>query len=126
MAKSALNRPGHTMHGWTRGMTRLEEMLHLADRLGQIERGSAGADLSLHLALDLEGDVMPYTRQPALAFELLPRPYAWLPARRSDERIYMACRRLDGAMLHRQWARTLPLAMCGALLRAHAALASEA
>jgi hypothetical protein len=107
-------------------VTRSEEMLHLADRLGQVERGGAGADLSLHLLLGLEGDVMPYTRQPALAFELLPLLYAWLPARRSDERIYMACRRIDGTLLHRQWARTLPLAMCGALLRAHAALAGEA
>jgi hypothetical protein len=107
-------------------VTRIEEMLHLADRLGQVERGGAGADLSLHLVLGLEGDVMSYTRQPALAYELLPLLYAWLPPRRSDERIYMACRRTDGAMLHRQWARTLPLAMCGALLRAHAALTAEA
>lgn len=107
-------------------MTRIEEMLHLADRLGQVERGGAGADLSLHLALGLEGDVMPYTRQAALAFELLPAAYAWVPPIRSGERIYMACRRMDVAVLHRQWARTLPLAMCGALLRAHAALAREA
>jgi hypothetical protein len=49
-----------------------------------------------------------------------------VPPIRSGERIYMACRRMDVAVLHRQWARTLPLAMCGALLRAHAALAREA
>ena len=98
-------------------------MLDLADRFGQLDRGGAGADLSLHLALALDGDVLPYTREPALAVRLLPQPYAWMPARRSDERIFMACRRVDGAALHRQWARTLPLAMCGALLRAHAALA---
>ncbi len=98
----------------------------MADRLGQVERGGAGADLSLHLALDLNGDVLPYSREPELAFRLLPQAYAWMPARRSDERIFTACRRLDGAALHRQWARTLPLAMCGALLRAHAALAGAA
>ena len=107
-------------------MTRSEGLLHLADRLGQVERGGAGADLSLHLALALEGEVMPYTRRAELAWDLLPERYAWLPPIRSGDRVYMACRRADDGLLHRQWARTLPLAMCGALLRAHAALAAEA
>ncbi len=106
-------------------MTRGEDLLHLADRLGQVERGGGGADLSLHLALALEGDVLPYTRQAGLASGLLPQRYAWLPPIRSGDRVHMACRQTDGGLLHRQWACTLPLAMCGALLRAHAALAAE-
>jgi hypothetical protein len=74
---------------------------------------------------------MPYTRNEAAARSLLPAGFEWLPFTYSGSTVYAACRRsgMDGEHRHPphgQWGATLPLAMCGAAMRARAALAKDA
>ena len=61
------------------------------------------------------------------AQSLLPAGFELLPATYAGGAVYAACRRsgMDGELPHPhhgQWGTTLPLAICGACLRAHAGL----
>jgi hypothetical protein len=68
-----------------------------------------------------------YTTQEEAARGLLPAGFEWIPIAFARGGVYVACRRsgLDGELPyphHGQWGATLPLAICGAVMRAHAAL----
>jgi hypothetical protein len=83
----------------------------------------------VHAAIGRAGVVLPYTRNEASARGLLPDDFEWMDPTYSGGTVYAACRRsgtgADGfPYLHYgQWGRTLPLAMCGAVVRAYAGLA---
>jgi hypothetical protein len=69
--------------------------------------------------------VQPYTHEVWAARDLLPAGFEWLPSTYSSGAVYAACRRsgTKGGWLHPhygQWGRTVPLALCGAILRARA------
>ncbi len=90
--------------------------------------GTPEADRAIHKALGRLGPDPSYTAGNAAAEELLPPGFEWMPATYSGALVYAACRRagLDGEWSyphHGQWGPTLPLAMCGAVLRAWAKLA---
>jgi hypothetical protein len=110
-----------------RAVTPFDRFIRIADRLGQVAAGSLLADLAIHKALGLAGVVMPYTRNEVAARSLLPAGFEWLPSTYSGGVVYAACRRsgIDGAWPyppHGQWGATLALALCGAVMRANAAL----
>jgi hypothetical protein len=71
--------------------------------------------------------VLAYSREEPAARSLLPAGFEWRPPHYIGPLIYAACRRsgMDGEWPyphHGQLGRTLPLAMCGAVMRACAAL----
>ena len=109
-------------------MTTFDRFIRMADRLGQVEAGSPEADRAIHDALSREGPVLAYTSEELAARLLLPAKFEWMEHTYSGGMVYAACRRSgrgdDGFRHphHGQWGRTLPLAMCGAVLRAHAGL----
>lgn len=108
-------------------MTRFARLIRIADRLGEVEAGSAAADLAIHAAIGLPGEPPPYTTDEAAARGLLPDGFEWMESTYLAGTVYMACRRmgLDGEWPyphHGQWGRTNALARCGAAMRAHAAL----
>jgi hypothetical protein len=79
------------------------------------------------LAIEREGQVLSYTSHEGAAWCLLPPGFEWIPSTYAGRQVNGACRRskLDGAWPyphHGQWGRTLPLAVCGAVMRAYAAL----
>jgi len=106
-----------------------DHLIDLAEQLAEVTAGSSAADLSVHLALGLEGHVLAYTRLEAMAWGLLPRDCRWTPCIYASGRVFAACQRketqVDGlrSPRHGQWGATEPLAMCGAVLRAWAKLA---
>jgi hypothetical protein len=110
--------------------TRPARLIAIANRLGEVQAGSVEADRIIHRALGRVGQVLPYTREEAAARGLLPDGFKseTVPVY-SDGAVYAACARsgtgADGLPHphHGQWGRTLPLAMCGAALRARAKLA---
>ena len=102
-------------------------MIHIADRLGQVQAGSPAADQAIHQALDRSGPVLTYTTAEDAAQSLLPAGFELLPATFGGGAVYAACRRIgmDGELPHRTMGSggtTLPLTICGACLRAYAAL----
>ena len=104
-----------------------DQLIHIADRLGQVQAGSPAADQAIHQTLNLSGPVLAYTTAEDAAQSLLPAGFELLPAIFGGGAIYAACRRsgTDGELPHQhhgQWGTTLPLAICGACLRAYAAL----
>jgi hypothetical protein len=108
-------------------VTAFERFIRIAERLNQVEAGSPEADRTIHQALDRGGPPVPYTTEEEAARGLLPVGFEWLPNIPGAGTIYAACRRsgMDGDLPHPhhgQWSATLPLAMCGAAMRAHAAL----
>jgi hypothetical protein len=108
-------------------VTRFDRLIRIADRLGEVAAGSIEADRTIHDALGLAGPVQPYTREEAAARGLLPPGFEWRLPTYSSGKVYAACRRsgMDGEWPHPhhgQWGPTLPLAMCGAVMRANAAL----
>src|SRR3954470_5099539 len=112
----------------TAAQVSFNRLLRIADQLGQVPAGSLLADLAIHDALGLIGVAMPYTRNEAAARSLLPPGFEWLPSTYSGGAVYAACRRSgqDGEWPHPhhgQWGAALPLAMCGAVVRAYAGLA---
>jgi hypothetical protein len=108
-------------------VTPFDRFIRIAERLGEVTAGSLLADLAIHDALGLAGVVIPYTRNEAAARSLLPAGFEWLPPHYSGPVVYAACRwsGMNGERPyphHGQWGSTLPLAMCGAVMRAHAGL----
>ena len=104
-----------------------DRLIHIADRLGQVQAGSPAADQAIHQALDRSGPVLTYTTTEEAAQSLLPAGFELLPATFGGGAVYAACRRsgTDGKLPHPhhgQWCTTLPLAICAACLRAHAGL----
>ncbi len=98
-------------------------LFRIADRLGHVPGGSPEADRTIHEALDRLGPVPPYTTDKAAAEQLLPPGFEWRDATYAGARVYASCRwsGMDGPWHHPhhgQWGPTLPLAMCGAVLRA--------
>jgi hypothetical protein len=94
----------------------------------KVPAGSLVADQTIHDAFGLVGPVLPYTRDAAAARGLLPAGFEWAAPTYSGGMIYAACSRSglhDGLPHphHGQWGQTLPLAMCGAVMRARAGLA---
>jgi hypothetical protein len=108
-------------------MRTVPRLLCIADRLGQVAAGSLLADVTIHDALGLAGPVLPYTREKTAARSLLPAGFEWMPFTYSSGTVYAACWRsgTEGEWPyphHGQWGRTLPLAMCGAVMRAKAGM----
>jgi hypothetical protein len=104
-----------------------DRLIHIADRLGQVQAGSPAADQAIHQALDRSGPVLAYTTAEDAAQNLLPAGFELLPATYAGGAVYAACRHSEtnGELPHPhhgQWCTTLPLAICGAFLRAHAGL----
>jgi hypothetical protein len=109
-------------------MATFNHLIRIADRLGQVETGSPKADRAIHDALGREGPMLAYTRQEEAARLLLPTGFEWRDATYSSGLVYASCRRqgLDEGFPHPhhgQWGKTPALAMCGAVMRAWAALA---
>jgi hypothetical protein len=108
--------------------TRPNRFLRIADRLAKVEAGSGAADQAIHEATGQAGPVLPYTTEASAAAQLLPPGFEWQDATYAGGRVYASCRRIgmDGPWHHPhhgQWARTLPLSVCGAAMRAWAKLA---
>ena len=104
-----------------------DRLIRIADRLGQVQAGSPAADQAIHQTLDRSGPVLTHTTAEEAAQSLLPAGFELLPATYTGGAVYAACRRIgmDGELPHPhhgQWGTTLPLAICGACLRAYAAL----
>ena len=88
--------------------------------------GSPAADQAIHDAFGLAGHVLPYTTSETAARTLLPPGFEILPHLIGNP-IYAGCRRagLNGGLPyphHGQWGATPALALCGAIMRAHAQL----
>ena len=104
-------------------------LFRIADRLAKVAAGSVLADQVLHEALERAGTVQPYTTSEEAARSLLPPGFEWLASTWTAGWVYAPCRRqgLDKGGLsfphHGQWGRTVPLSMCGGVLRAWAMLA---
>ena len=104
-----------------------DRLIRIADRPGQVQAGSPAADQAIYETLNRSGPVLAYTTVEDAAQSLLPAGFELLPATYAAGEVYVACRRsgTDGELPHPhhgQWGTTLPLATCGACLRAHAAL----
>lgn len=102
-------------------------LIRIADRLGNVERGSPEADRAIHTAIAAEGPAFAYTTDDTAAHLLLPAGFEWREPIYSSGMVYASCRRIgmDGAWPyphHGQWGKTPALAMCGAAVRARAAL----
>ncbi|WP_169747573.1 hypothetical protein [Belnapia moabensis] len=105
-----------------------DRLIRIADRLAKVEAGSAAADAAIHEALRLAWPVPLYTTDAAATRTLLPAGFEWMPTTHSGGWVYAPCRRsgLDGEWHyphHGQFGRTLPLSMCGGVMRAWAMLA---
>ena len=103
------------------------QLLRVADRLGKLEEGSVEADQAIHAALRLRGEPARYTRRGEEALRLMPVGFEVVPGAITGVRVYAACRRkaVRGGQpgpVHGQWAAAFPLALCGAVLRARAAM----
>ena len=122
MSEDEARRPPAQMDQMT-----FDRLIRIADRLGQVQAGSPAADQAIHQALDRSGPALTYTTAEEAAQSLLPAGFELLPATYAGGAVYAACRRrgTDGEWPHPhhgQWGTTLPLAICGACLRAHAGL----
>jgi hypothetical protein len=109
-------------------LTHFDRLIRIGSRLSHVPIGSVAADQAIHDALGRTGPVLPYTTDQGAARSLLPPGFEWMPAVYASRCVYGACRRagLDGEWPyphHGQWSAALPLAMCGAVLRAWAKLA---
>jgi hypothetical protein len=103
------------------------DLIRIAELLSQATTGSLEADLTIHEALGLAGPVLRYTHEGWVARGLLPAGFEWMPPTYTSGKIYAGCRRSRARgewphSCHGQWGATLPLAMCGAVMRANAAL----
>jgi hypothetical protein len=109
---------------------RFDYLFRMAQRLTDVEAGSQVVDRAVHAALGLPGAVLPYSTDDAAAERLLPADCEWLESTYSHGKVYAAMRRvglLDGAAYphHGQWAATMALARCGAVVRHAATLEKE-
>ena len=105
-----------------------ERLLRIADRLAKVEAGSEAADLAIHEALGRGGSVPAYTTEEEAARALLPPGFEWMTITSTAGWVYAPCRRAgtyaggQSYPHHGQWGRTIPLSMCGSVLRAWAPL----
>ena len=112
-------------------MTSFDHLIRIADQLAEVEAGSDVADRVIHAAAGWGGSVQRYTTSEAAARTLLPLGFEWMDATYLAGLVYAPCRRagLDADGMphprHGQWARTLPLSMCGGALRAWAMLGAS-
>lgn len=89
------------------------------------------ADQAIHEAVGRPGPVQPYTTNEASARTLLPPGFEWTDITPTAGWIYAPCRRAgigaDGMRYphHGQWGRTIPLSLCGGVLRAWAMLEAQ-
>jgi hypothetical protein len=99
----------------------------LAELLGVVTAGSAAADQAIHEMLGRTGPVASYTTHDGVARQLLPPDFTWLSVDFENRSFHASCCRF-GVMRpeFEQRARTLPLALCGAALRAHVGVTSGA
>jgi hypothetical protein len=111
-------------------LTPSDRLNRIADRLGKVPAGSIEVDSIIHDALGLAGAVLPYSREEAAARVLLPTGFEWLLVIHSGSgsAVFAACRRSGRDREwphthHGQCGHTLPLALCGAIMRARATLA---
>ena len=109
-------------------MDSFDRLIRIADRLTKVKAASDIADRTIHVALGRSGPALSYTTDEAAARSLLPPGFEWMATTYAAGWVYAPCRRsgLDGEWPyphHGQWGQTLPLAMCGAAVRAWAKLA---
>ena len=96
-------------------------LIRLAELLGAVTAGSAAADQAIHEMLGRTGLIAPYTTHDGAARQLLPPDFTWLPVAFENRSFHASCYRFGAVRQeHEQRARTLPLALCGAALRAYA------
>ena len=111
-----------------RSSSHCDRLLRIADRLAKVAAGSVLADEAIHEALNRPGPVRPYTTDEAAARTLLPAGFEWMHITPTAGWIYAPCRLAgtDQDRLayphHGQWGRTIPLSLCGGVLRAWAML----
>ena len=102
-------------------------LARVANRLGELEAGSAEADAAIHRALGRTAPAPSYTTDEGAARSLLPDGFEWLEPVHSAGVVYVACRRsgMDGEFSyphHGASGRTALLAACAAALRAHSSI----
>ena len=97
-----------------------ERLIRIADRLRELPAGSAAADAAIHRALGLPGE---YTTDEAALRTLLPDGFEAYISTGIGGAVYGVVVRAGDRNYphHGQWGATPVLAMCGALMRAHAA-----
>jgi len=98
-------------------------LIRIADRLGELPAGSAAADAAIRPPLGLPGEPRPYTTDEAALRMLLPEGFEMYISPGLASAVYGVVTRAGdrGYPHHGQWGATPVLAMCGALMRAHAA-----
>ena len=128
MAGGGAHAEVHAGHPAGEALTRSDRLLRIADRLKPLASGSEAADRAIHEALALAWPVQPYTTDEAAARTLLPPGFEWLDITPTAGWVYAPCRRAsigaDGLRHphNGQWGRTIPLSLCGGVLRAWAML----
>ena len=98
-------------------------LIRIADRLRELPAGSAAADAAIHRALGLPGEPRAYTTNEAALRTLLPESFEMYVSISVADAVYGVVTRAGDPDYphHGQWGATPVLAMCGALMRAHAA-----
>jgi hypothetical protein len=105
----------------------INRLIRLAELLGAVTAGSAAADQAIHEMFGLTGLIASYTTDEGVARQLLPPGFTWLPVEFENRNYHASCHRFGASLPeHEQRARTLPLALCGAALRAHVGVTSDA
>ncbi len=104
-------------------MTPFARLIRITDRLGELPEGSAAADLAMHRALGLPGEPRAYTSDEAALRTLLPEGFEMYVSISVADAVYGVVTRAGDPDYphHGQWGATPVPAMCGALMRAHAA-----
>jgi hypothetical protein len=98
-------------------------LIRIADRLRELPAGSAAADAAIHRALGLPGEPRAYTTDEAALRTLLPDGFEMYVSIGVADAVYGVVTRAGDRDYphHGQWGATPVLALCGALMRAHAA-----
>ena len=98
-------------------------LIRIADRLRELPAGTAAADAAIHRALGLPGEPRPYTSDEAALRTLLPDGFEMYVSISVADAVYGVVTRAGDRDYphHGQWGATPVLALCGALMRAHAA-----
>ena len=90
---------------------------------------ACSAAQAIHEAVGLTGLTLPYTTDEVAARTLVLPGFEWMPTTYFAGWVYAPCRRAgleaDGMLYPHQWQwrRTLPLSMCGSVIRAWVKLA---
>ncbi|MDQ3989362.1 MAG: hypothetical protein M3291_09240 [Actinomycetota bacterium] len=100
-----------------------ERLIRIADRLCELPAGTTAADAAIHRALGLPGEPGAYTTDEAALRTLLPEGFEMFISTGLASAVYGVVTRAGDRDYphHGQWGATPVLAMCGALMRAHAA-----